>query len=191
MSLKTFYALLELIEALLAVLAKLQTEPEASVVEPTPEPTPTPTPEPEIVTPKSPPPNPKHYVQQGKRGQWSEKLENAYSVWRGEREYVAILSNGREFLKGGERELVPYTETEIRQFMEEAIDAGSRSERLRWRIENELHRTFEDRMQVRKAVVNQMYHELIAITDQYHRVASSFPPVHGCDSIACKLEKGF
>ena len=198
MNVETFRVALKLLQEIILAWIQLKSnetnpvvsEPEQPPIPPVATPTEEPTPvipEPNLIEA----PNPKHYVQKDKRGEWVAKLFHAYSVWRGEREYGALLRDGNEYFKGGAKELLPYTEVQIRQFMGDAIDAHARSERLQWRIENEEHRAFEDRMQVKKSKVNQMYHELLAITDQYHRVAAHFPHVRGCDSIACKLEKGF
>jgi hypothetical protein len=137
--------------------------------------------------PKASTSNAKLYVPRADRQRWIDSLDNAYSVWRGEREYAAILANAEvafPYIKH------IYTMGGIRTLARWAAESNAKSNRLQHRINKEIHRKFRDRSQVRKSVVNEMKAELEKRTAEYNEVAAAFPHVKGCDSIKCKLESG-
>jgi hypothetical protein len=184
------------------VLAWLENEGKLKPSEP--EPKPVPEPEPGAETPDDPvdpdpksddqvPGNPttstksqKLYIPRVNRQDWIDKINNAYSVWRGEREYGALLEDTVVW----DDHKWPYSRANIVQFMRSAQESNAKAQRLIYRINKEIHRNWPDRCQVRKSVANDMVEEMKLHTARYTAVSSFFPQVNGCDTMACKMKKG-
>lgn len=189
---------LDLIKVIIIELVKLVKaldlfpEQPVEVNEPAPKPEPKPEPKKPNPTPNPPtvpvkPPriqNAKRYIPWQDRKEWARRLDLVYTVWRGEREYAAILQDQKAV------DRLPHSRKQIRQWMVDAQESHAKSRRLQWRIVNERHRKFKDRSQVRKDVYNEMRDEMRIHTARYASIASLWPLVKGCDSIRCKIKKG-
>lgn len=126
----------------------------------------------------------------------ARELDLAYHVDRGHRDLEYLRDRGRMFLKGGARALVDLTVDKLVLVINKMAHVDARGNRLIFRIENQQHRDFDanplgdwHRSQVRVKRANAMRDELKAQTAIYGEIASSFPPVKGCDSIRCKVKK--
>ena len=107
-----------------------------------------------------------------------------------------LLIHGTRFLRGGSRELLDLSTGELSAIIEKMITVNAVGDRLIHRILNEKHRFFDPsplgewhRSQVRRDVARAMHLDLNDETAIYGGIASAFPPVHGCDSIRCKVRR--
>lgn len=130
---------------------------------------------------------PVDYIQWDMRDDWSDRVFFAYTIWRGHRDLEYLLDNLSFVHMRGLAPLV--TKTSLSVLIETMAAAHERQKRLSWRIENERHRDYVDRSQVRKSVAKEMINELNMLTREYGEIAALIPFHPDCDSIKCRIMK--
>lgn len=140
---------------------------------PTPEPVPMPTPTPEPLPPK----DPKIYIPWKDREEWAAKVDNSYTIWRGDRDLAFLLSH---------HEVVEDLEFNVKvlsDHIDYMIQEAGGKNHLAFRIRNHEHPEFPDRSRVRKSVANEMIRhmseDVTGIYDQYKQKAAALGVVWG------------
>lgn len=145
--------------------------------EPQPEPKPTPAPPPPPTNKPSDGRFATMYVPWDRRDEWAQKVDLAYTVWRGDRDLGYLLSRGDVMRKFG------IDAAKLRADILEMQKVNAEGDTLIYRIQSEQHRKFRDRSQVRKDVVNAMVDKLNALTERYDYWRNKFPFGPEYDSI--------
>jgi hypothetical protein len=122
-------------------------------------------------------PKPQLYVQWDRREAWANKIEQAYTVWRGDRD-LGYMQGFPEIMDefGIDREQLNIELAEMRM-----VDVLGKQ--LAHRVRTQVHRKFRDRSQVRKSKVNEMVSALYAQTQVYNKYRAKFPRGPEYDSI--------
>jgi hypothetical protein len=145
--------------------------------------------EPDAPLPVIPEPEsrPTDYIPWEDRFEWSDKVDHAYTQWRGHVDLLYLASHldyvhGKGYLLG-------LTSSQLNVLIETMEMAQVRQVALMERIKTERHSLYPDRSQVRKSVANDMYNELTMLTREYGDISNGIILMKGCDSIKCRIKK--
>jgi hypothetical protein len=132
--------------------------------------------------PGEPNKKPNQYIPWEQRFTWAERVEEAYSVDRGDRDLSYFIRNGGKYWG----DIKAYTLAEAQKHVEWMHKLHLEQQRLIYRITTEEHRKYEGRSQVRRDVANALISRLNEATDVYSQyprdLRDKYGPV-GWDSL--------